>query len=84
MSRRIVAATRTAIRVDEQTLLAVPPMPLNTPREVRVKVFEYVLRRQPGLAEITVQLSTGGLLHGDPTVRLEALIGETPLTGSAA
>jgi len=55
--RRIVTAPKLAIRVDENTLLAVPPLPPNTPREVRVKVFEYVLRRQPGLAQMTAEIA---------------------------
>lgn len=58
--RRIVTGARLAIRVQGSTpardiLLAVPPIPPGTPREVRVRALEYVLRRQPGLAEAAIQ-----------------------------
>lgn len=55
--RRIVTGPRLAIRVDEDTLLAVPPMDPSTPSAVRVKVFEYVLRRQPGLAQMIAEFA---------------------------
>lgn len=39
---------RYAIRVDADTLLAVPPMNPKTPHITRVRILEYVLRRQIG------------------------------------
>lgn len=39
-----------AIRLDDDTLLSVPPMHPDTPGSIRVRIFEYVLRRQVGLA----------------------------------
>jgi hypothetical protein len=54
MPRRIVTGDRLAIRTFAQNgevlLLAVPPMRPGLPRTVRQQVFEYVLRRQPGMA----------------------------------
>lgn len=47
---------RLAIRHGD-VLLSVPPMNPNTPPGVRVKVFEYVLRRQIGLAQMTAQFA---------------------------
>lgn len=54
--RRIVTGDRLAIRLDDNTLLSVPPMRPDLPPEVRVKVFEYVLRGQLGLAETVAQI----------------------------
>lgn len=54
--RHTITGHRLAIRVDADTLLAVPPMRPDLPREVRVKVFEYVLRGQLGLAETVAQI----------------------------
>jgi hypothetical protein len=57
MSRKVLKAEHgktLAIRVQrgaETLLLSVPPMHPQTPREIRVQVFELVLRRQYGLAE---------------------------------
>lgn len=48
--RRIVTGPRLAIRVDADTLLAVPPIHPGTPKDVRARILEYVLRRQPGMA----------------------------------
>jgi len=68
---------RYAIRVDEHTLLAVPPMHPDLPPAVRQRVFEYVLRRQPALAALVA-----GDAHVDgmagARARLAALMGETP------
>lgn len=47
---------RYAIRMPDGTLRSVPPMRDDLPSEVRVKVFEYVLRNQIGLAEMTAQI----------------------------
>lgn len=53
--RHIVTGDRLAIRVlgatpSQDALLAVPPIPPGTPRATRVRILEYVLRRQPALA----------------------------------
>lgn len=47
--RRIVTGDRLAIRHGD-VLLAVPPIPSGTSRDDRIRILEYVLRRQPGLA----------------------------------
>lgn len=59
MSRRIVKpgpGQRIAIRHGD-LLLSVPPMNPSTPSAVRVKVFEYVIRRQIGLAQMCAQFA---------------------------
>lgn len=85
--RKIVTGDRLAIRVDEHTLLAVPPMPKGIPSDVRVKVFEYVLRRQPGLAEVIAQIAIDAMKQREQHVDgLGLLIAEAPYgtTRSAA
>lgn len=59
MPRRICAppGRRTAIRLDERTLLAVPRMHPDTPSEVRVQVFELLLRRLPFEAAEVAQVA---------------------------
>lgn len=77
--RKIVTGDRLAIRVDERTLLAVPPMPKGIPSDVRVRVFEYVLRRQPGLAEATAQIAIDAMRQRDELVPgLGLLIAQAP------
>lgn len=77
--RRIITGRRLAIRVDDDTLLAVPPMHDRTPREVRVKVFEYVLRRQPALAHMLADIASEEVDGVAPELsRLAALMGQTP------
>ncbi|MGE3414106.1 MAG: hypothetical protein AB7L91_18015 [Dehalococcoidia bacterium] len=77
--RKIVTGPRLAIRVDADTLLAVPPMHPHTPRDVRVRVFEYVLRRQPALAAMLAEASAHEVDGIAPEMaRLAALMGETP------
>lgn len=65
MSRRIIspaAGQRLAIvALDSQgreVRLAVPPFRQDIPREARVRIFEYVLRRQIGLAQAVVDIET--------------------------
>lgn len=47
---------RAAIVLEDGTRLAVPPMRHDLPSSVRVRVFEYVLRRQYGLAWDVAQI----------------------------
>ena len=81
--RKIVTGHRLAIRVDDRTLLAVPPMHPDTPRNVRIQVFELVLRRQIGLAQIVADSATDAMggVEG-ARARLAALISEAPHRGS--
>lgn len=77
--RKITTGYRLAIRVDADTLLAVPPMHPHTPREVRVRVFEYVLRRQVGLAALVAETTAHEIDGVAPEMaRLAAIMGETP------
>lgn len=64
--RKIVTGPRLAIRVDAATLLAVPPMHPDTPRAVRVRVFEHVLRGQLGLAQAVAEGALGEDGEGAP------------------
>lgn len=83
--RRLVIGHRLAIRMPDGTLLSVPPMPPDTPSPVRVRVFEYVLRRQIGLAQVTAQLADDAAdFEGDAARnRLAAMMGEVPAKASA-
>ncbi|MEU7817046.1 hypothetical protein [Pseudonocardia sp. NPDC049154] len=76
---RIISADRIAIRVDQHTLLAVPPMHPATPSPIRVKVFELVLRRQFGEA-CQVATEWNDHITGDagPRARLASLMSQTP------
>lgn len=78
--RRMVTGHRLAIRMPDGTLLSVPPMPPGTPSSVRVKVFELVLRRQIGLAQMTAQLADDASdFDGDAARnRLASMMGELP------
>lgn len=68
-----------AIRVDADTLLAVPPMHPATPRATRVRVLEYVLRRQIGLAHLLADDARDTIEHrGAVLGRIASLMGETP------
>lgn len=81
MSYRLHAGPgqRLAIRVDERTLLAVPPMPEGIPSAVRVKVFEYILRRQPGLAQVTAQIAIEAVRNREELLPgLGLMIAEAP------
>lgn len=70
---------RLAIRIDDDTLLAVPPMDPRLPRTARVRILEYVLRRQPGLAHTTAQVEVDIIEARERSDgRLAALISETP------
>lgn len=80
--RKIVTGRRVAIVLADGTLLAVPPMPAHAPSAVRVKIFEYVLRRQPGLAEITAQIAADANTGGDAHDRLAVLMNSAPYTSS--
>lgn len=78
-TRKIVSGARLAIRVDDRTLLAVPPLHPNTPSTVRVKVFELVLLRQPGLAKYIADTASDALDGIDGArERLSSLISERP------
>lgn len=56
MSRRHATPGRPLyVVLPDGTRLAVPPMEHGLPGPVRVRVFEYVLRRQVGLAQMTAE-----------------------------
>lgn len=75
---------RIAIRVNKDTLLAVPPMHPHTPSAVRVQIFELVLRRQPGLAQTVAETWADSRAGVDGARdRLAHLLAETPYRGSA-
>lgn len=77
--RHIITGDRVAIRVDDGTLLAVPPMHPRTPSTVRVQVLEYVLRRQIGLAQMLAETCADDIEGVSPErARLAAMLGETP------
>lgn len=76
--RRITTGDRLAIRVDGDTLLAVPPMKYRLPSTVRVKVFEYVLRRQLGLAQALIDIEND-LIEGRER-GMSTLLSVRPLT----
>lgn len=80
--RKIVTGRRLAIRLPDGTRLAVPPMSPNTPPKTRQLVFEYVLRRQPGLAEITAQIAADASSGADARDRLASMMGEQPYKAS--
>ena len=63
------------------TRLAVPPMRRDLPTLDRVRIFEYVLRRQLGLAESTAQIAAD-LIEGRERrdKKLAQLLAQTPLT----
>lgn len=63
----------------ERLLLAVPPMRRDLPREARVRILEYVIRRQIGLAETTAQIEAD-IIEGREQrgKRLISMISETP------
>jgi hypothetical protein len=70
-----LASGRLAIRTDG-ILLAVPMMAPGTPRDVKRRVFEYILRRQPALA---LQIAEGVLEEKTgPRERFDAMMAETP------
>lgn len=69
---------RLAIRHGD-VLLSVPPMHPNTPRDVRVRVLEYVLRRQPGLAMTLAEVTSDLIERRHATLgRLASLMEQTP------
>lgn len=77
--RRTVTGPRLAIRVDEGTLLAVPPMHPETARDIRVRILEYVLRRQLGHALLLAEVTADELDGVAPErARLAALLEQTP------
>lgn len=76
--RRIVTGPRLAIRVDADTLLAVPPIHPGTPREVRVRILEAVLRRQVGEAQMLAEAVREDAEGGPERDQLAALISMTP------
>lgn len=63
----------------EVLLLAVPAMHGRTPSSVRVQVFEYVLRRQIGLAQMLAEITDEEVTGQAPELaRLRSLLQETP------
>lgn len=59
--------------------LAVPPMHEHTPSWIRVRIFEYVLRRQIGLAQMLAQGAEDDATGTSPELaRLQAMLQETP------
>lgn len=74
---------RRVIVLDDGTALAVPPFPESTPRAVRVKIYEMVLRRQPGEAEIVAQIAADATTGGNERDRLASLMNASPYTSSA-
>lgn len=70
---------RLAIRVDADTLLAVPPLHPGTAPDVRAVIFEYVLRRQIGLACVLAEHDADRLNGVEGArARLASLMAETP------
>jgi hypothetical protein len=68
-----------AIRVDADTLLAVPPIHPGTSRADRVRVLEYVLRRQPGMADLLAQEARESITRtGGTFASLAAVMSQTP------
>lgn len=67
------------IVLEDGTRLAVPPMRRDLPSSARVRIFEYVLRRQIGLAETTAQIEAD-VIEGRERMdrRLNALLAEAP------
>jgi hypothetical protein len=80
--RKILHAQRgrpLAIRLPDGTLLAVPPMDLRLPGSARVRIFEYVLRRQIGLAHDIAQIELDVIEGRDRAdKRLASMLAETP------
>lgn len=74
---------RRVIVLDDGTPLAVPPFHPNTPSKVRTKIYELVLRRQPGEAEIVAQIAADATTGGNERDRLASLMGASPYTSSA-
>lgn len=76
--RSITTGRRLAIRHGD-VLLAVPPIHPNTPREIRVRILEYVLRRQVGLAQMLAEATADDIEGVTPErARLAALLSLTP------
>lgn len=79
MRHRTVTGARLAIRQElpsgEVLLLAVPPIPAGTPRETRVRIFEYVLCRQLGLASMLTEVEHDPIRPAEVT---EALLSIAP------
>lgn len=63
----------------ERLLLSVPPMHPATTPAVRQRVFEYVLRRQIGLAQMTAETASDAIEGVDAArSKLASLLQETP------
>lgn len=77
--RLLTNGHRRAILLTDGTLLAVPPFDASvTPRNVRQRIYELVLRRQPGEAEIHAQIAAEAKVGGSEHDRLAALMGTAP------
>jgi hypothetical protein len=81
--RLLTNGRRRAIQLDDGTLLAVPPFNAKlAPRAVRVKIYEYVIRRQPGMAQIVAEIASDARTGGDERDRLASMISEDPYQAS--
>lgn len=70
---------RRAIQLPDGKLLAVPPFDARvTPPAVRQRIYELVLRRQPGEAEIHAQIAAEAKVGGSEHDRLAAMMGTAP------
>lgn len=77
--RLLVNGHRRAILMPDGKLLAVPPFDERvTPPAVRQLIYEAVLRRQPGLAEIHAQIAADARVGNSERDRLAALMGTAP------
>lgn len=82
MLRLLTNGTRRAILLDDGTLLAVPPFPATVPHAVRVKIYELVLRRLPGEAQVAAQIATDATTGGNERDRLASMMNESPYRAS--
>lgn len=83
MSPRLLTSrngSRSAIRLDDGTLLAVPPMDPRLSRFTRRQVFDAVLRRQPGLAQVIADIELDVIEGREKNMgkRASALMAEQP------
>lgn len=77
---------RSAIRLDDGTLLALPPMDPRLDRFARRQVFDAVLRRQPGLAQTIADIELDVIEGREKNMgrRAAALMSEQPYSTSWA
>lgn len=89
MSPRLIttpSGNRSAIRLDDGTLLAVPPLDPRLPRFTRRQVFDAVLRRQPGLAQVIADIELDVIEGREKKMgkRAAALMAEQPYSAGWA